>query len=68
MLTSICLYYPGNPTALLKFLESVKLYLGTRQTVDLTKKNYRVTCEEFELLLWVDNDDHKVSKIGRAHV
>jgi hypothetical protein len=53
MSISICLYFPKNPNGLFKFLESVASYEAWTAA--------KGSPEKPEVLLWVDNDDHKVS-------
>lgn len=54
MSTTVCLYFPGNPTALFQFLESVLGYETWRERTGQAP-------DKVEVLLWVDNDDHKTS-------
>jgi hypothetical protein len=53
MSITTCLYFPHNPEGLFKFLESVSSF----ETWSASKGKP----EKVEVLLWVDNDDHKVS-------
>lgn len=51
---SVCLYFPKDPVALFKFLESVSGY-------EAWKARSGQKPDKIEILLWVDNDDHKTS-------
>src|SRR5574337_61697 len=48
---SVCLYFPQEPQKLFQFLESVTPYAASKG----------IDPKSIELLLFVDNDDHKVS-------
>lgn len=72
MSTSICIYFPGNPGALFEFLDNAlrsELRMQDaplKDGIDLSKYHSIILdpskIKNFEFLLWVDNDDHKVSK------
>lgn len=72
MSTSVCIYFPGNPGALFEFLDNaLRLELRMQDAplkdgFDLSQYHSIVLDpskpKSFEFLLWVDNDDHKVSK------
>lgn len=48
---SLCLYFPGEPAKLFSFLDSVAPYAAANG----------MDPKSIELLLFIDNDDHKVS-------
>lgn len=54
MSTTVCLYFPKDPAALFKFLDSVVDYEAWRARTGQRP-------DKVEILLWVDNDDHKTS-------
>jgi hypothetical protein len=54
MSTSVCLYFPRDPSTLFKFLDSVVDYEAWRARTGQS-------LDKVEILLWVDNDDHKTS-------
>lgn len=54
MSITVCLYFPKDPAALFKVLDSIVDY-------EAWKAKMGQKSDPVEVLLWVDNDDHKSS-------